>query len=628
MATIQEKCTSILKEHWGYKEFRPGQYEIIEDVINKNDTLALLPTGGGKSICYQVPALYHSGTCLVISPLIALMQDQHNSLVAKGISSICLGGIDSKKEIERISNNWLQKAPKFIFTSPERLSNYLILERLKLININYIVYDEAHCISHWGHQFRPMYRKVGDLKKHFPTTPMVALTATATKFVQDDIINTCKLSNCKIHKGNFLRKNLSFIADYSEEPSIKSLEYCLRIKGTKIIYCQSRKGTEQWANYLNYNKIVSHPYHAGLAHKTKEERSKDWLETKVIAIAATNAFGMGIDKPDVKLVIHPEISQTPEDLYQEAGRAGRDGNRAFAVAVYNDQLLALSKERLVLKFPTNDEIKRCYTALANYFKIAMGSKNLDFLDLDLHNFCNRYNIDAYQTLKCLELLQKEGWILLNDKGRAKSNLEIIVDNQNLYNFKLRNQRFDPILETLVRAYPGIVGNTKTISEEDLAKYCKTNEKAITAQLKELETLDIVQYKTKTNNILLSFIRERTELKEGHLRLINELRNIANKQYEFFHQYFNDKVNCRQVLFAKYFDTHCHPCENCDNCNRRKLKNNLTQEHLIKLLSTEKSFEQLTEDKVVYLFQPESLELLDHLVREEKVLYQDGKYYLK
>lgn len=628
MTAIQEKCTSILKDYWGYTEFRPGQSEIIEDIINKNDTLALLPTGGGKSICYQVPALYHTGTCLVVSPLIALMQDQHNSLSAKGLKSICLGGIESKKEIERISNNWLQKPPKFIFTSPERLNNRLILERLKLININYIVFDEAHCISHWGHQFRPMYRKVGDLKAHFPSTPMVALTATATKFVQDDIIDTCQLNNCKIHKGNFLRKNLSFIADYSEEPSIKSLEYCLRIKGTKIIYCQSRKGTEQWANYLNHNKIISHAYHAGLPHKIKEERSKDWLNTKVIAMAATNAFGMGIDKPDVKLVVHPEISQTPEDLYQEAGRAGRDGDRAFAVAVFNHQLLALAKERLIAKFPNNETIKRCYTALGNYFRIAIGSKSSEYLSLNLHDFSTRYNIETYQALKCLDLLQKEGWVILNDKGRAKSMVEITVNNHSLYNFKLKNKQFETLLETLVRAYPGIVGNPKPIAEEDLAKYCKVDEKKITQQLVDLEKLNLVKYQAKTTNILVSFSRERTELKEGHLRLVNELRKIATKQYEFFEQYFNDKVNCRQVLFAKYFDSHCNPCENCDNCNRRKLKDKLTQTHLIKLLKTEKSFEQLTEDKVVYLFQPESLEILDQLVREEKVQYQNGKYNLK
>ncbi len=622
-----DKSLKILTQYFGHKQFRPGQEMVINAIIEGKDCLAIMPTGGGKSICYQVPALFLEGTCLVISPLIALMNDQTESLSKKEIQVDNLGGISSKKEIERLSNNWLKYPPKFIFISPERLNNYLILERLKLLNINSIVFDEAHCISHWGHQFRPYYRKVSSIKKHWPTTPLLALTATATPFVQQDIIDTLALTKVVVHQGDFLRPNLRFTLQESQEKSQLVKHWCKNTYGSKIIYLHRRKHTENFAHYLTGEGVLSKPFHAGLTFSEKAANSNAWINNKINTICATSAFGMGIDKPDVRLVLNPFLSNTPEDLYQEAGRAGRDGEPALALAFYNQNDVETLKKQLVTNFPGNKELLRQYELLYNTLRIAYNDAPEEGMIYDIELIADRYNDSVTNIHKCLQLMEKEGIVVLNENGRPLAQCQILVDTHKLHAYCVAQPRYQKILELLVRAYPGITTNKKYIQIEIIANKLKATESHIDALLKDLHQQEMVFYQEKSNKLLLHILEGRKKRNENSFKLTNKLRQIAVQQFSFFEDYISNKTTCRQQMFANYFGTHSENCSVCDNCLRRDKKYFPSENNIIEYCSEPKNQWQMSVKFPPYiLYKTECLQLINELIEKNKLQYRDGMYF--
>lgn len=617
----------ILNKYFGYQHFKPNQEAIINCALKGDDLLAVLATGGGKSLCYQIPALAKPGVCLVISPLIALMDDQSKGLINKGIDACSLGGITSQKDLERISNNWLQKAPKFIFTSPERLNNFWILERLKQLDINYIVFDEAHCISHWGHQFRPQYRKVGAIKKFWPNTPIIALTATATDVVKKDIIETLALKNPQQFQGNFIRSNLRFMLLESPEKSNDVLLWCKTVVGSKIVYLNRRNYCEQYAEYLNRYNVSALPFHAALNSKTKTENTKAWMHNKAYTICATSAFGMGIDKADVQLVINPFLSQSPEDLYQEAGRAGRNGDPALALALYNQTDLKTLKDQLQNNFPTNAELLRHYTIVYNYFRVATHDNKIDEDEIDLELLSKKYNTSVFKAYQCLKLLEKEGILILNENGRPFSQAQLILQGESLHRFIVENKGHQKLLECLVRAYPGISGNKKTIDTYKISKALSVKETDVEQQLEKLHKRNIIIYKAKSTRIQISLLENRYHRTENSFKLSKQLRSIAANQYLFFEKYISDKSTCRQQMFAEYFNSQASRCSICDNCLRASKQHYASEKDILQFCKTARTLNDFKTKHIAYILYPEHCQkIISELLDKKHLILKDGAYF--
>ena len=416
--TIQE----ILKQYWKHDTFRPMQEDIIQSVLLGHDTLALLPTGGGKSVCFQVPAMAKEGICIVISPLIALMKDQVENLKAKGIEAIAIVSGMGKREVDIALDNCIYGPIKFLYLSPERLLSDLVRERIKYMNVNLIAVDEAHCISQWGYDFRPSYLHVANLRELHPQVPVLALTATATAEVREDIQEKLLFKNQLVFQKSFERKNISYVVQHTENKFRKMLDIAHGVKGSGIVYVRSRKECAEIAKFYTDNKITADYYHAGLSSDERSKRQESWKTNKTQIIVATNAFGMGIDKPDVRFVIHKDMPESLEAYYQEAGRAGRDEHRAYAVLLYNHPDRLRQEKMFMLNFPTVDEIKLVYHQLANYYQLAYeAGEGLNF-DLDLGDFCSRFKLEPIKTLNALKFLEQDEYLAFNESVFLPSRL--------------------------------------------------------------------------------------------------------------------------------------------------------------------------------------------------------------
>jgi ATP-dependent DNA helicase RecQ len=396
------KNLEILEKYWGFKNFRPLQEEIINAVLNGKDTLALLPTGGGKSICFQVPAMLKEGICIVVSPLIALMKDQVDNLLNKGIKAIAITSSMHKREIDIALDNCIHGNIKFLYLSPERLETEIVQVRLQKMNISLIAIDEAHCISQWGYDFRPSYLKIELLRELLPKTPVLALTATATKEVVKDIQEKLHFKKENVFQESFERKNVAYIVLNEEDKLARLLKLATNVKGTGIVYVRNRKTTQDIANYLISNQLSADFYHAGLDTKTREQKQNNWIQNKTRIIVCTNAFGMGIDKPDVRFVAHIDLPDSLEAYFQEAGRAGRDGKKSFAVLLYNASDKINLERNIELNFPTIDEIRQTYQALANYYQIATGAGLGTTYNFDITAFCDNYKLQAITVFNSLK----------------------------------------------------------------------------------------------------------------------------------------------------------------------------------------------------------------------------------
>ena len=571
------EAIDVLKKYWGHTQFRLKQQEIINQVIEKKDTLALLPTGGGKSICYQVPALMQEGICIVISPLIALMDDQVRFLKSKGIKSIAITSGMHYNEIDTALTNCIYGGIKFLYLSPERLQNELVQTRIKEMNINLITVDEAHCISEWGHNFRPAYRHISKIREIIPNTPVLALSATATTSVIDDIQNNLDFKEHNLIQSSFTRENLSYVVDNIEDKKLRLLKLVDKIKSSVIVYVGTRKAAKEIANFLLNNNYSANYYHGGLASKIRTERQESWTKNQTRIIVTTNAFGMGIDKPDVKLVVHLELPSTIEAYFQEAGRAGRDGKQAYAFLLANKSDVKKQQDLLTLRYPTITEIKNVYQNLANYFQLAENDLPEQAISFDMLSFTERYKMSNLKMYNILKYLEKEEHIKLSEAKYSPSKLMIKVSNSELYKFQIANKYYDNFLKTLLRSYSNLFNNYVIINEQEIASRLKVSTKEVIRLINKLMLLEIVEYTHENNNSLITYLKPRKDTDKLYLaeKKWEDRKKYEQEKLDKITNYIMDKGSCRSKILLNYFgeqeSNNCGKCDFCINEKRQKIK---------------------------------------------------------
>ncbi|MFT6148003.1 MAG: ATP-dependent DNA helicase RecQ, partial [Saprospiraceae bacterium] len=442
----------VLKKFWGFDNFRSMQLEIIKSVLDGKDTLALLPTGGGKSICFQIPALCQEGICIVVSPLIALMKDQVHNLNKRGIPAVAIYSGMHYREIDRVFDNCAYGKIKFLYLSPERLMTDLAQERIKKMNVNLIAIDEAHCISQWGYDFRPPYLEIAKIRILHPKVPFLALTATATPEVVTDIQERLEFKTENVFQKSFRRDNLAYVVLNDEGKLEKMLSILQKVKGSSVVYVRNRKKTKEAAQFLQLNNIYADFYHAGLTNDVRSKKQDAWINNQTRVMVSTNAFGMGIDKPDVRTVIHLTLPDSLEAYFQEAGRAGRDGNRAFSILLYSETDKVELERQFEQSYPAFSEIKQVYRALGSYFQLAIGSGLGESFDFDLIEFCRHYKFKVVETFNALKILMHEGWLFMTEAVYVPSSLMVKATKEDLYDYKLRNKGFENLITTILRTY--------------------------------------------------------------------------------------------------------------------------------------------------------------------------------
>ncbi|MBN8703870.1 MAG: RecQ family ATP-dependent DNA helicase [Bacteroidetes bacterium] len=563
----------ILEKYWGYKQFRPLQKDIISSLINGNDTLGLMATGGGKSICYQVPALLMNGLCLVVSPLIALMHDQVEDLTARGIKAINLSGSIGFKETDMLLDNCIYGGYKFLFVSPEKLENKLLLARLEKMNISFLAVDEAHCVSQWGYDFRPSYLKINLIRDILPSIPVLALTATATKTVVDDIVKELRFKNgFQLFKSTFLRSNLSYSV-FEEENKLKKLETILaKVKGTSIVYVRNRRKTKEISDYLNRKNIDADFYHAGLSAKQRIDKQYNWISNSCRVIVATNAFGMGINKPDVRSVVHLDLPDSPEAYFQEAGRAGRDEKKAYAVLLYSKADVLNARKNEELANIGKEELIKMYNLLCNYLQVPIGMGEGSTFYFDIKKFSTTYKLNAQVVFSTLKIIQEEGYISLSENFKNKSQLFFTVSKHDLYSFQLANDKFDSLIKTILRMYGGLFDNYSGISEIDIARKLDSSSDTIKKDLLLLQKQNIVSYIPVEDLPILTLIKPRLDSKNIYVdtKKIKQRVLRYKQRLDWMLEYITNSDKCRTRLLCAYFDEILQQnCDVCDVCNAHK-----------------------------------------------------------
>ena len=621
-----ETPISILQQYWKHGQFRPLQLDIIESVLSGKDTLALLPTGGGKSVCFQVPALLMEGICIVVTPLIALMKDQVGQLKKRGIDAIAIHAGMSRQEIDILLNNCIYGSIKFLYVSPERLQTELFSVRIKQMKVCLIAVDEAHCISQWGYDFRPPYLQISLLREVMPTIPVIALTATATAQVSKDIIDKLAFrKGYNIFQKSFARENLSFVVRKAENKERKVLEILQKVKGTAIVYVRSRKGTQEVAAFLVKNKISASFYHAGLDFNDRAKRQDEWIQNKVRIMVATNAFGMGIDKPDVRTVVHLDLPENLESYYQEAGRAGRDGLRSYAAILYQDADVVNLKRKVEQSQPEPAFLKKIYQSLANYFQLAVGSSEGESYDFELLTFCERFNYHSPEVYAALRKLEEQGLILFNESFYRPSQLRICFDKGALYQFQVANAAFDPMIKMVLRLYGGeLFAGFVLVSESDLAKAMKMKYNELVKSLLHLQELGVIEYQPVKDKPQVTFVLARQDA--DHLPLdykrLAERKELIEGKMNAMISYVTSDHRCRMQMIQDYFNEDTFKtCGICDVCiNKRKAESGEGFEDIKKEVLTIIRNKSITVEQLEDEIAPRDHELFVDAVRE---LVDDG-----
>lgn len=569
-----ETPLSILKEYWNHDQFRPMQEEIIQSVLEGHDTLALLPTGGGKSICFQVPGMLTDGLCLVISPLIALMRDQVEALLQKNIPATALHSGLNFFEVKQILQQATHGDFKFMYLSPERLETSLFKEYLPALNVSLMVVDEAHCVSQWGYDFRPPYLRIANLRDELPGIPVIALTASATPIVQEDITTKLKFEKGNIFRQSFERSNISYSCFPVDSKVNKVIEVLSKVKGSSIVYCGSRKQTKELANLLNLQNIPADYYHAGLAQEIRNQKQNAWINNEVRVMVCTNAFGMGIDKPDVRCVVHYDIPECLENYYQEAGRAGRDGKHAYAVLVYQQENIDALKAMPDKRFPPIVEIKKIYQALADYLQVPVGIGEGQYFDFDLYTFIKNFKLDGLLVVNTLKVLEQEGHITFSESIFLPSQVNFITSKETLNQFEISHPHIEPLLKCLLRTYAGIIDNRVSVHEKQLARLCRISIEDVQEQLIELRSYGIIEYLPQKDTPQIHYLLNRASAQ--YLQIDQDRYLLRKKLYtervENMLQYIGLTDQCRSQYIASYFgDKNVPACGVCDNCLTKKRK---------------------------------------------------------
>ena len=569
----------ILKQYWGYDSFLSKQEDAIHSILDAKDTLTLLPTGGGKSICFQVPALMMEGICVVISPLIALMNDQVTALKAKNIRALAITSGMSFSELDIALDNCIYGNYKFLYLSPERLESDMVQQRLKKMNINLLAVDEVHCISEWGYNFRPSYLKIAEIRE-ITTAPIIALTATATPLVVKDIQEKLKFDNENVISTSFYRDELSYVVLKQDDKDSKLIQILNRVKGTSIIYCRTRKETKRIHLLLSEYGITSHYYHAGLDVLERASKQKQWQLNHVRVMVATNAFGMGIDKNDVRLVIHNHLPFSLEAYFQEAGRAGRDRKLAYSILLYNDLDIHNLKKQINDHYPEIEIVRNVYQQIANFLGIAIGDGKHQEFPFHINEFCERYNLNQLQTYNALKLLEKEDYIKLSEAIHQPSRLFIKVTHTELYQFQIANKQYDILLKILLRSYGSLFDNFTKIQENIIAKRAQLSTQEVKDFLTNLKQMDILDYIPQNSNPKLLMLKTRVDSKYISLSKETLETRKANEEAKAASviQYASNQYQCRSHVLQNYFGEEDNKrCGKCDVCLERNKLNINDQE---------------------------------------------------
>ncbi len=605
----------ILRKYWGFESFRSKQLEVIQTVLEGKDVLTLMPTGGGKSLCFQIPALMQEGICIVISPLIALMKDQVSALQSKNIKALAINSGMNYSEIDIALDNCIYGNYKFLYLSPERLQNEMVQKRIEKMNVNLIAVDEAHCISEWGYDFRPSYLKIAELRSIIDA-PIIALTATATKDVVGDIQEKLCFKDGIVQKKSFIREKLSYVVLHQEDKDSKLIRILNKVKGSAIIYCKTRKETKRIYSLLQEHGISANFYHGGLDISERDSKQKQWQNNHVRVMVTTNAFGMGIDKPDVRVVIHTHLPNSLEAYFQEAGRAGRDNKMSYAILLSNNLDTFELKKHIEEHYPKIENIRNVYQQMANHFGLAIGSGKGEEFIFHIQEFCQKYNLNRLQTFNILKLLEKEEFIKLSDAIHQPTRLHIKVDHNELYQFQIANSQYDLLLKTILRSYQGVFDSFTKIQESIIGKRAQIDTQIVKQHLKKLHELNLIEYIPQNSNPKLYFIKERldagllpiSEKKLANRKAIEEIKatSVIN--------YVHNQHECRSRVLLNYFDepnsARCGICDVCLERNKLSVRDNEFDE-IAKSIQKEIFNTPMTTDEII-------LKIVDF--REDKMIH--------
>ncbi len=572
MEAAQEKIFEVLRRYWGFTAFRPAQEQIIRSVLDGRDTLALMPTGGGKSLTYQIPALVSEGICVVVTPLIALMKDQVDRLRTRGIRAVAIHSGLSPRQIDIALDNCVYGDVKFLYVAPERLSTEVFRLRVARMKLSLLAVDEAHCISQWGYDFRPSYLRIAELREQFPEVPVLALTASATAKVAEDIMYHLHFAEPHIIRSSFARPNLSYSVRHTDDKNGQLLRLVHNVAGSGIVYMRTREGTEQIADLLRQEGVTAAAYHGGLGHAERSLRQEEWLSGRTRVMVATNAFGMGIDKADVRFVVHYAPCDSLESYYQEAGRAGRDGQRAYAL------LLAASddRERIVRRFdrefPPLEKVKDIYEAVCSFLQVGIGDGGGASFLFNIHDFCMRSKLYSGTVQSALKLLQQNGYLTLTDAQDNPARVMFCVSRDDLYRLRLKRDELDPLIRTMLRLYNGIFTDFRPIDEGELAAWSGYTVERVRELLKRLWQLRVIRYIPSNRSPILYFNEERLPRADLYIapETYSRRQELMHERFERMIAYTANETECRSVLLQRYFgEEHPVACGICDICLARK-----------------------------------------------------------
>lgn len=625
---------SILRQYWGFDDFRGIQRDIIESIASGCDTLGLMPTGGGKSVAFQVPALASQGLCLVVTPLISLMKDQVRNLRSRGIKAAAVYSGMSRAEIERTLDNCIFGGYKFLYISPERMMTQLFIAKFKAMKLCFITVDESHCISQWGYDFRPSYLHIAGLRELHPEVAILALTATATPEVITDICEKLKFRpDSHVFRMSFERKGLAYIVRPCLDKQSELLHILQHTGGSAIVYARSRKKTQETAAFLRDAGISAAHYHAGLPHERKDRLQEEWHHDAFRVMVATNAFGMGIDKPDVRLVVHIDVPDSIEAYFQEAGRAGRDGQKAYAVLLYQPADATSLRRQLAASYPPKDFLRTVYEKICFYLQIAMGYGRGRNFNFNLEEFCHRFHLFPATTESALQLLAQAGYVEYQDEPDNASRVHFLMSRDALYGLDLPEE-LDQMMQLVLRLYPGLFSDFVFISEERLADLLGTTRREVYERLMALDQRGILHYIPRRRTPLLTFVRDRVEKDSIVIppAIYEERRRQAEKRIEAMVRYISSDDTCRQQLLLAYFgEKHAEPCGHCDVClartHRRGSDSTQTEEAIALIKQLLQAKGPYPVEKIAAAFPEKRREILakalHFLLDEQQVVCHDG-----
>ena len=566
----------ILEHYWNFSEFKPQQEAIIEAVLANEDCIALLPTGGGKSICFQIPAMIRNGICIVVSPLIALMHDQVNNLKLKGIKAMALTSGISYNDLDRMLDNCVFGNYKFLYLSPERLQQDLVQQRIKQMNVNLIAVDEAHCISQWGHDFRPAYRDIKLLRKIHPSVNIIGLTASATLKVVEDISDQLDCISPKIFKTSFQRSNLAYLSLECNDKLKMTVQVLKKYSETSIIYVRNRKSTLEISRYLNEIGISSSYYHGGMSIKEKKTQFNQWVSNSNQVMVATNAFGMGIDKSNVQTVIHHNLPESLESYYQEAGRAGRNGEKAYAVILSNNSDQIISEKEQLNSLPNIDFLKKVYKRICNYFQISYGEGVDSVHNFNFKSFCRFYNFPTVLTYNALKILDRTSIISLEEKLRNSVFVKVLINNNVLFNYLEKYPKQALVIKVILRSHEGVFDHTTEISVQEIINKTKLSEKKVIELLTKLNHASIIQFEYSKTDAKITFIEPREDDKTINRisKIIKQQQVLKSKQFHSVLNYIKNDGICKSQKLLSYFEEiNSSLCGICSSCLEIKLTKN-------------------------------------------------------